>query len=96
MPKIRIGQFLEYTNRYVTIYIEDEFRRGEVGGKTPIELLSGILTEEQLKCPIDYIRNVDGGHFRDNEKSSHDIVLGIGYKNYNKYFLKEQRNGRSH
>ena len=85
MNKITIGQFLEYTNVYVPIYIEDEFRANDGFEGKPVELMK-TLKESQLECPIDYIRNVDGGHLGDEKKTSSGIVLGIGFENYNKYF----------
>ena len=87
MKKITIRQFLMFTNRYVPIYIEDEFMRYEsIFKDSMIEL---AMTEEQWNCPIDYIRNVDGGHFGDDEKRKDAIVLGIGIENWEKYFGKE-------
>lgn len=87
MEKITIRQFLMFTNRYVPIYIEDEFMRYEpIFKDSMIEL---AMTDEQWNCPIDYIRNVDGGHFDDNKKKSNAIVLGIGIDNWEKYFGKE-------
>ena len=88
MNKITIGQFLSFTNIYVPIYIEDEFQKYECKGKFVSEL-NRKLTKEQKECPIDYIRNVDGGHFDDDEKSEHAIVLGIEIENWEKYFGKE-------
>lgn len=88
---MKIGQFLMFTNHYVPIYIEDEFQKNEgIDRDYPAHLLK-TLTEEQLECPIDYIRNVDGGHFGDNEKSTCGIVLGIGIKNFEKYFTSNIR-----
>lgn len=84
MTKIHLGQILEYTNIYVPIYIEDEFHRYEVISGKPQELL-GML-QNQLFCPIDYIRNVDGGHYGDDEKSAHGIVVGIGLGTFEEYF----------
>lgn len=91
MEKITVGQFLMFTNRYVPICIEDEFNRYEGRGGSGMsakELLHCVLTEEEKDCPIDYIRNVDGGHFGDDEKRKDAIVLGIGIENYEKYFGK--------
>jgi hypothetical protein len=88
MEKITIGQFLNFTNYYVPLYIEDEFQRYESKGKT-ISELNRRLTEEQKECPIDYIRNVDGGHSGDEKKVDTAIVLGIGLENWEKYFGKE-------
>lgn len=85
MSKITIEQFLSYTNIYVPIYIEDEFGRNDCIEGTPRDLLKS-LSSKQLKCPIDFIRNVDGGHFGDNEKKSYGIVLGIGIDNFELYF----------
>ena len=82
MEKITIGQFLTFTNYYVPLYIEDESIF-----KEPMNELA--MTEEQWSCPIDYIRNVDGGHFGDDKKKSNAIVLGIGIENWEKYFGKE-------
>lgn len=87
MEKITIRQFLIFTNRYVPIYIEDEFHRYDSIFKDSMVELA--MTEEQWNCPIDYIRNVDGGHFGDDEKRKDAIVLGIGIENYEKYFGKE-------
>ena len=98
MNKITIGQFLEFTNIYVPVYIEDEFRRYSGKHGKVKDLLEGLttsqftvipLTDIQKECPIDYIRNVDGGHFGDNKKNPHSIVLGIGIENYEEYFGKE-------
>ena len=87
MEKITVRQFLAFTNVYVPIYIEDEFMRYKpIFKDSMIEL---AMTEEQWNCPIDYIRNVDGGHFGDDEKRKNAIVLGIGIENYEKYFGKE-------
>lgn len=45
------------------------------------------LGEKKLACPIDYFRNVDGGHFGDDKKVRKDsIVIGIGIDNWEKYF----------
>lgn len=90
MNKITVGQFLHFTNYYVPLYIEDEFQKyGEIGMDYSGHLLK-TLTKEQLECPIDYFRNVDGGHFKDNEKVRKDsIVIGIGIENWEKYFGKE-------
>ncbi len=86
MEKITIRQFLNFTNVYVPIYIEDEFQKYEPISKEPfIEL---AMTDEQWDCPIDYIRNVDGGHRNDEKKKSTAIVLGIGLENFEKYFGK--------
>lgn len=87
MEKITIRQFLIFTNRYVPIYIEDEFHRYDSIFKDSMVELA--MTEEQWNCPIDYIRNVDGGYFGDDEKRKDAIVLGIGIENYEKYFGKE-------
>lgn len=89
MEKITISQFLMFTNCYVPIYIEDEFQRydGKFGKDVGSLLLK--ISDKQRACPIDYIRNVDGGHFGDDEKKSNAIVLGIGLENYEKYFGKE-------
>lgn len=84
MEKITIRQFLMFTNVYVPIYIEDEFQRYNTIFKDSMIELG--MTEEQWNCPIDYIRNVDGGHFGDDEKDPHGIVLGIGIENFEKYF----------
>ena len=95
MEKITVGQFLMFTNYYVTVYIEDEFQRydckyfGKVEDLITRYLNPTGLTEKQKECPIDYIRNVDGGHFGDDEKRGNGIVLGIGIENYEKYFGKE-------
>ena len=88
MEKITIKQFLSFTNYYVPIYIEDEFMRydNSIGDGRSTQELHKVLTEKQLECPIDYIRNVDGGHFGDDEKKSNAIVLGIGIENFEKYF----------
>lgn len=84
MENITVKQFLSFTNVYVPIYIEDEFMRYDpIFKDSMIEL---AMTEEQWNCPIDYIRNVDGGHFGDDEKVSNSIVLGIGIENFEKYF----------
>ena len=87
MEKITIRQFVSFTNVYVPIYIEDEFMRYDPIFKDSMVTL--VMTEEQWNCPIDYIRNVDGGHFGDDEKKSNAIVLGIGIENWKKYFGKE-------
>ena len=86
MEKITVGQFLEFTNYYVPVYIEDEFQRydGKFGKDVGSLLLK--ISDKQRACPIDYIRNVDGGHFGDNEKIKTSIVIGIGIENYEKYF----------
>ena len=90
MKKITIGQFLAFTNIYVNLYIEDEFQKYDGFEGTVRQFISeNILTDNQKECPIDYIRNVDGGHFGDDEKVSTSIVLGIGIENYEKYFGKE-------
>lgn len=90
MEKITIGQFLAFTNIYVNLYIEDEFQKYDGFEGTARQFIyENILTEEQKKCPIDYIRNIDGGHFSDEKKISTSIVLGIGIENYEKYFGKE-------
>lgn len=86
MEKITIGQFLSFTNVYVPIYIEDEFQRYDGFGGQSVERLIPNLTEKQKECPIDYIRNVDGGHFGDDEKIKTSIVIGIGIENWEKYF----------
>ena len=89
MEKITIKQFLSFTNIYVPLYIEDEFQRYKTFAGDP-QMLVAILSPKQKDCPIDYIRNVDGGHFGgDDEKKSNAIVLGIGIENYEKYFGKE-------
>ena len=88
MEKITIGQFLNFTNYYVPLYIEDEFQRYKSKGKT-ISELNRRLTEEQKECSIDYIRNVDDGHRGDEKKVDTAIVLGIGLENWEKYFSKE-------
>lgn len=86
MNKITIRQFLAFTNVYVPIYIEDEFMRYDsIFKDSNIEL---VMTDEQWNCPIDYIRNVDGGHFDDDKKKPNSIVLGIGLENWEKYFNK--------
>lgn len=90
MNKITIGQFLSFTNIYVNLYIEDEFQRYDcIEGTARQFIAEHILTDEQKKCPIDYFRNVDGGHFGDNEKIKTSIVIGIGIENWEKYFSKE-------
>ena len=90
MEKITVGQFLAFTNTYVNLYIEDEFSRYDCIEGTARQFISeNIITEEQKECPIDYIRNVDGGHFGDDEKVSNSIVIGIGIENFEKYFGKE-------
>ena len=88
--KITIGQFLSFTNHYVPVYIEDEFQRYDgVDMNYPGHLLK-TLGEKKLACPIDYFRNVDGGHFGDDKKVRKDsIVLGIGIENWEKYFGKK-------
>lgn len=87
MEKITIQQFLSFTNVYVPIYIEDEFMRYEpIFKDSMIEL---AMTEEQWNCPIDYIRNVDGGHRGDEKKVDTAIVLGIEIDNWEKHFGKE-------
>lgn len=86
MEKITIRQFLSFTNVYVPIYIEDEFMRYDSIFKD--SMVGLVMTEEQWNCPIDYIRNVDGGHFGDDKKRKDAIVLGIGIENYEKYFGK--------
>lgn len=90
MEKITVGQFLTFTNHYVPVYIEDEFQRYEgIGMDYPKHLLK-TLNELQLFCPIDYFRNIDGGHSGDAEKERKDsIVIGIGIENWEKYFGKE-------
>ena len=89
MEKITVGQFLEFTNYYVPVYIEDEFQRynGKYGKDVGSLLLK--ISDKQRTCPIDYIRNVDGGHFGDDTKVQRAIILGIGIENYEKYFGKE-------
>ncbi len=89
MEKITVGQFLEFTNYYVPVYIEDEFQR--YNGKSGKDVGSLLLkiSDKQRSCPIDYIRNVDGGHRNDEKKVDTAIVLGIGIENYEKYFGKE-------
>ena len=90
MNKITVGQLLSYTNVYVPIYIEDEFQRYDWIGGVCGNLYSTVLNELQLRCPIDYIRNVDGGHLGDNKKVRKDsIVIGIGIENWERYFGKE-------
>lgn len=92
MEKITVGQFLMFTNYYVPICIEDEFRRYEGRGGSGMEakeLSLCVLTEEEKECPIDYIRTVDGGYIGDYKKRKDAIVLGIGIENYEKYFGKE-------
>ncbi len=90
MEKITVGQFLAFTNVYVNLYIEDEFQRYDCVEGTARQMLAGeVISEEQKECPIDYIRNVDGGHFGDSEKINTSIVIGIGIENYEKYFGKE-------
>lgn len=87
MNKITIGQFISFTNIYVNLYIEDEFQEYDcIEGTARQFIQENILTEKQKKCPIDYIRNVDGRHFMDNKKVSNSIVIGIGIKNWKKYF----------
>lgn len=91
MEKITLGQFLNFTNYYVPVYIEDEFMRydGFGEGRTVQELyhsLDGDFHKRKLECPIDYIRNVDGGHMGDEQKKSNAIVIGISIENYEKYF----------
>lgn len=88
MEKITVGQFLGFTNVYVPIYIEDEFHRYDWVSGVCGNLATTVLNESQLKCPIDYFRNVDGGHFDDDEKRRDAIVIGIGIENYEKYFGK--------
>lgn len=85
MPKITIRQFLMYTNRFVPIYIEDEFQRYHCIQGTAESLLNGGLKEFQLECEIDYIRNVDGGYRNDDSKANCGIVLGIGIVNFETY-----------
>lgn len=87
MEKITIKQFLAFTNIYVPIYIEDEFQEHDTIFKEPLVEL--VLTDEQWNCPIDYIRNVDGGHRNDDKKLDTAIVLGIGFENWEKYFGEE-------
>ena len=91
MEKITVGQFLSFTNYYVPVYIEDEFMRyeGFGEGRTVSEMCNSLKNSEKLECPIDYIRNVDGGHFGDDEKKSNAIVIGIGIENWEKYFGKK-------
>lgn len=84
MTKIHLGQILEYTNIYIPIYIEDDFHRYETISGKPQELFEKL--QNQLLCPIDYIRNVDGGHYGDEEKSAHGIVIGIGLGTFEEYF----------
>ena len=88
MEKITVGQFLEFTNYYVPVYIEDEFQRydGKFGKDVGSLLLK--ISDKSRGCPIDYIRNVDGGHRNDEKKINTAIVLGIGIENYEKYFGK--------
>lgn len=90
MEKITVGQFLSFTNYYVSVYIEDEFQKYKgMGSEKATELLKVTQMFGQDKCPIDYIRNVDGGHRNDEKKRPNSIVLGIGIENYEKYFGKE-------
>lgn len=84
MNKILLGQILEHTNIYVPIYVEDEFHRYETISGKPLELLE--MLQDKLSCPIEYIRNVDSGHYRDEEKSAHGIVIGIGLETFEEYF----------
>lgn len=84
MAKIQLGQILDYTNIYVPIYIEDEFHRYKTISGTSLQLSE--MLQKQLLCPIDYIRNVDGGHYEDEEKSAHGIVVGIGLETFEEYF----------
>lgn len=89
MEKITLRQFLEFTNLYVPIYIEDEFQRHTTELDWPGHLLK-VLGDKKLSCPIDYFRNVDGGHMGDKEKARKDcFVIGIGYRNWEKYFGEE-------
>ena len=90
MNKITLGQFLAFTNVYVPIYIEDEFQRYDCIDGYPTELSKSLLGRTQLECPIDYIRNIDGGHRNDNEKQKCGIVLGIGLENFEKYFINNK------
>jgi len=87
MNKITVGQFLAFTNGYVSIYIEDEFatvyKNKVIVGK-PFDLIDKL--KDKLDCPIDYIRNVDGGHRDDEKKENYAIVLGISDDNWEKYF----------
>jgi len=92
MKQITIGQFLDFTNIYVPLYIEDEFNRYEPFEGRPQELRKFFMENDNgkyqvLDCPIDYIRNVPGGHFADDEKKPNSIILGIGFENWKKYFL---------
>jgi len=89
MEKITVGQFLEFTNYYVPVYIEDEFQRYDSKFGKDVGSLFLKISDKQRGCPIDYIRNVDGGHFSDDTKIQRAIVLGIGIENYEKYFGKE-------
>lgn len=89
MEKITIGQFLAFTNVYVPVYFEDEFQRYDGFGGQPVERMICNISEEQKKCPIDYIRNVDGGHWGDDKKESAAIVIGIGIENWEKFFVKK-------
>ena len=57
---------MSFTNIYVPIYIEDEFQKYNVIFKDSLVELA--LIDEQWNCPIDYIRNVDGGHRNDEKK----------------------------
>ena len=94
MEKITIKQFLAFTNRYVPVYIENEFAaiyKDKVIAGTPDTLYSSILKFNQMDCPIDYIRNVDGGHRDDEKKKDCAIVLGISDENWEKYFGSEGR-----
>ena len=89
MEKMTINQVLAFTNVYVPVYIEDEFNRYDCKSGSPKTYIRDkLLSDEQLNCPIDYIRNVDGGHFGDSSKNSHGIVLGIGIENWEKFFGK--------
>lgn len=85
---ITVGQFLEYTNYYVPIYIEDEFgnSRYDFIEGTPKSFLKE-LNKEQLNCPIAFIMNVDGGHMGDELKSKVGICLGIDRDYFEEYFV---------
>jgi hypothetical protein len=83
MKKITVGQFLAFTNVYVPVCIEDEFQRYEGRGRSGMkagELSLCVLTEVEKECPIDYIRNVDGGHFGDDKKRKMLLFLVLELK----------------
>jgi len=87
--KITINQFLSFTNVYVPVYIEDVFMRYDgIFKESSVKL---VLTDEQWNCPIDYIRNVDGGHFGDDKKKSNAIVLESELKITKSIFAKNKR-----